>query len=138
LSTHLRLGLHSGLFPSGFPTNILYAFLPHSCYMSRPSRPSGLDPHIYPDCLKCILTLSSHLRLGLPVALFSRFAYQNVSIPVLCHAWYMSWQSHFAWRNRSNNIYEKFSAYNIILYLLLLTCHNALCLESFRFFCCCM
>jgi hypothetical protein len=27
LSTHLRLGLHSGLFPSGFPTNILYVFL---------------------------------------------------------------------------------------------------------------
>jgi hypothetical protein len=27
LSTHLRLGLPSCLFPSGFPTNILYAFL---------------------------------------------------------------------------------------------------------------
>jgi hypothetical protein len=27
LSTHLSLGLRSGLFPSGFPTNILYAFL---------------------------------------------------------------------------------------------------------------
>jgi hypothetical protein len=27
LSTHLRLGLLSGLFPSGFPANILYAFL---------------------------------------------------------------------------------------------------------------
>jgi hypothetical protein len=27
LSTHLRLGVLSGLFPSGFPTNILYAFL---------------------------------------------------------------------------------------------------------------
>jgi hypothetical protein len=27
LSTHLRLGLPSGLFPSSFPTNILYAFL---------------------------------------------------------------------------------------------------------------
>jgi hypothetical protein len=27
LSTHLRLGLPSGLFPSGFPTNILYAIL---------------------------------------------------------------------------------------------------------------
>jgi hypothetical protein len=27
LSTHLRLGLPSGLFPSGFPTNIVYAFL---------------------------------------------------------------------------------------------------------------
>jgi hypothetical protein len=26
-STHLRLGLPSGLFPSGFPTNILYTFL---------------------------------------------------------------------------------------------------------------
>jgi hypothetical protein len=26
LSTHLRLGLPSGLFPSRFPTNILYAF----------------------------------------------------------------------------------------------------------------
>jgi hypothetical protein len=27
LSTHLRLGLHCGLFPSGFATNILYAFI---------------------------------------------------------------------------------------------------------------
>jgi hypothetical protein len=27
LSTHLRLGLPNGLLPSGFPTNILYAFL---------------------------------------------------------------------------------------------------------------
>jgi hypothetical protein len=27
LSTHQRLGLPSGLFPSGFPTNVLYAFL---------------------------------------------------------------------------------------------------------------
>jgi hypothetical protein len=26
LSTHLRFGLPSGLFPSGFPANILYAF----------------------------------------------------------------------------------------------------------------
>jgi hypothetical protein len=26
LPTHLRLGLPSDLFPSGFPTNILYAF----------------------------------------------------------------------------------------------------------------
>jgi hypothetical protein len=27
LSTHLRLGLPSGLFPSGFPINILYEFI---------------------------------------------------------------------------------------------------------------
>jgi hypothetical protein len=39
LSTHLRLGLPSGLLPYGFPTNILYAFLfsPHVCYMPCPS-----------------------------------------------------------------------------------------------------
>jgi len=28
-STHLRLGLHSDLFPSGFPTKTLYAPFPH-------------------------------------------------------------------------------------------------------------
>jgi hypothetical protein len=27
LSTNLRLSLPSGFFPSGFPTNILYAFI---------------------------------------------------------------------------------------------------------------
>jgi hypothetical protein len=27
LSTHLRFGRRSGFFPSGFPTDILYAFL---------------------------------------------------------------------------------------------------------------
>jgi hypothetical protein len=40
LSIHLRLGLPSGFFPSGFPTNNLYASLfPHSCYMPCPSHP---------------------------------------------------------------------------------------------------
>ena len=29
LSTHLRLGLPSGLFPSGFPTKTLYTLSPH-------------------------------------------------------------------------------------------------------------
>jgi hypothetical protein len=34
-STHLHLGLPSGLFHSGFPTKLLYASLnSHSCYMS--------------------------------------------------------------------------------------------------------
>jgi hypothetical protein len=38
LSTHLRLGLLNGLFPSGFPTNIVYVFLfsPNSCYIPPP------------------------------------------------------------------------------------------------------
>jgi hypothetical protein len=48
LSTHLRFGLPSGLFPSGFPTNILYAFFsPDSCYMPRPSYPPCLDHSNY-------------------------------------------------------------------------------------------
>jgi hypothetical protein len=33
LSTHLRLGLPSGLFLSGFPTNILHEFLFYLCYI---------------------------------------------------------------------------------------------------------
>jgi hypothetical protein len=34
LFTHLHLGLPSGLFPSEFPTNILYtSSSPHSCYI---------------------------------------------------------------------------------------------------------
>jgi hypothetical protein len=42
LSTHLRLGLSSRLFPSGFPTNTLIWFPSpfHSCYIPCPS-----DPH---------------------------------------------------------------------------------------------
>ena len=35
LSSHLRLGLQSGLFPSGFPNKTLYT--PHTRYMPRPS-----------------------------------------------------------------------------------------------------
>ncbi|PNF17722.1 hypothetical protein B7P43_G07382, partial [Cryptotermes secundus] len=37
LSTHLHLGLPSGLFPSGFPTNILYAFLVSSIRATCPA-----------------------------------------------------------------------------------------------------
>jgi hypothetical protein len=42
LSTHLRLDLRSDLFPSGFPTNILYAFI---FYLIRATCPSQLILH---------------------------------------------------------------------------------------------
>ena len=46
LSSHLRLGLPSGLFPSGFPhQHLVYASpLPHTCHMPRPSHSSRFDP----------------------------------------------------------------------------------------------
>jgi hypothetical protein len=48
LSSHLRLDLSSSLFPSGFPTNILYAFLlSNACYMPYRSHPPWLDHSNY-------------------------------------------------------------------------------------------
>ena len=45
LSSHLRLGLRNGIFPSGFPTKTLYTLLlsPHTFYMPRQSHSSRFD-----------------------------------------------------------------------------------------------
>ena len=43
LSSHLRLGLPSGLFPSGFPTKTLHTPLPHTRYVPCPSHSSRFD-----------------------------------------------------------------------------------------------
>jgi hypothetical protein len=43
LSTHLRLGLASALFPFGFPTNILYELLFHLSHATCPAHRIILD-----------------------------------------------------------------------------------------------
>jgi hypothetical protein len=43
LSTHPHLGLPSGLFPSGFPINILYAFLWAPIHATCPAHPIHFD-----------------------------------------------------------------------------------------------
>ena len=49
LSTHLRLGLPSGLFPSGFPTKTLYTLSPHP-----------YAPHAQPISFFSILSLAQY------------------------------------------------------------------------------
>jgi hypothetical protein len=46
LSIHLRLGLPSGLFPSGFPTNNLYTFLFSPIRATCPAHLILLDVHL--------------------------------------------------------------------------------------------
>jgi hypothetical protein len=41
------LVLSSGLFPSVFPTEVLYVFLPYACYMLRLSHPSWFDNNVW-------------------------------------------------------------------------------------------
>ena len=67
LSSHLRLGLTSGLFPSVFLTKILYTPLPHTCHMPRPSYYSRFDhainplkPELIPICYLLALLGAHH------------------------------------------------------------------------------
>jgi len=59
LSSHVRQRLQSGLFPSGYPTKILYAFLTshlaHACYMLRQFHLRSLDLSSNIMFVKCCL-----------------------------------------------------------------------------------
>jgi hypothetical protein len=101
LSTHLHLGLPSGLFPSGFPANILYAFLlsPHSCYKPRPSHP----PWIW----SCTIYENNHLpryvvvscRKGLQIFWGKLLPSTSVALCVLLASfWLLTWFIIRHWR----------------------------------------
>jgi len=47
LSSHLHLGLSSGLFPSGFPTTRTLCTPPHTRHMPRPSHSSRLKQNYF-------------------------------------------------------------------------------------------
>jgi hypothetical protein len=48
LSTHLRLSLPCGIFPSAFPQiSYMHSSSPHSCYIPYPSHPPWLDRSNY-------------------------------------------------------------------------------------------
>ena len=88
LSTHLRLGLPSGLLPSGFPSKKLYTppFLAHTRHMPSPSHSSRFNhPHTQPTILDVILTLSSGLSLHTTDRLVPRYKrpepYLQIELP---------------------------------------------------------
>jgi hypothetical protein len=72
-SSHLRLGLPSGLFPSGFPTKTPYTFLPYKvCYGSKLHLVvSGLYTTQQHNCYFADSTGDTALKLGLGYLLLS-------------------------------------------------------------------
>ena len=92
LSSHLQLGLPSGLIPSGFPTKTLYAPFPHTCYMPCPSNSSLFNHPNDQECFywsKSLASIVMNLRQRgrlfnhLAAELNSQFNLQNAGFKLL-------------------------------------------------------
>jgi hypothetical protein len=121
ISTHLRIALHSGSFPSGFPTNILsFLFLPMCC-MPCLSTPPWLDHSKYTwprlEVMKLLV-----LEFPSPRCHFFLRSKYSPQHPVLKHL-----HSVF-FLNVRNQVSDKSSSYEIvysdILTLILLLLHS--------------
>jgi hypothetical protein len=109
LSSHLRIGLPSGLFSPDFPCLIWNPKVHCRVHNSPPLVPIFSQVHLVhtfpPNFPRFVLILSSHLRLGLPSALPLRFTDQNfIHVSRLSHAFYNYRPSFPSWLDYSNNI----------------------------------
>ena len=86
LSSHLCLGLPSGLFPSGFPTKTLYTPLPspHTCYMPCPSHSSRFYHSHNIGCTVQIISSS----LKLKEALLPHYSQRTTSASQYTSVWH--------------------------------------------------
>jgi hypothetical protein len=73
LTSHLHLGLPSGLLPSGFPTKILYAFLFSQCMLNTLSISSSLTWSFWLYMAKSTSYEASHYAIVSTFLLFHTF-----------------------------------------------------------------
>jgi hypothetical protein len=87
IATHWGLGLPSGLFPSGFPTNILHVFCssPHSCYMPSSPLPRWIDHSNYVWQRVQVMKLLIMQFLPISQHFISRQTKYSLQHPVLKH-----------------------------------------------------
>jgi hypothetical protein len=138
LSTHLHLGLSSGLFPSGFPTNICIRFLRWSqwpCSLRHElSLHAGMDVCVYSvfvlgnglvmgwslvqGVLLNVLDEETEVKQkvfhGCPMPQVGATAINN-NIPLLPHSCYMPCPSHPPWLDHSDYIWWRVQLMKLLI-----------------------